>query len=701
MQLIMFKSCVLLLIGYSLASISAKIVAQPANQPVANKTNNMSANQNAVLNPELVNDRHSAWQEEIEVLEPDGSIATNARYLVGRRHQRFQLDDSMEAVDLSAPVKPGITLRVETLRVEGGTLPLNFNPADEFIAVWSEKGFFQTSISRLEMAESIQLQDWVTLQIDLRTKDGPDEGVTVSVSNNHTTDGTYSAMTFCNEKVIADKNGKAVVKHVAPGGISIQTNVETIVRGNASWDQYERYRLVNAAPGETLQLTFGGTGRSIRGSVAFSKNSEDSDLDDLKGEVECKRTNERIKFNIAVNGDFECDEVPVGPCKITIRSRSNFDRTGVRRVYYGTKSFDCDANGSGILSIGIVPLERRGQREMPSPSIEKAATRDEFTSTRKVAVVATTKLEKSNYILLDDQCQSIRSLENIEVPGAWAFNFQFVAFDVERDRLYLLSAYDQISKTQDIYILDLSGKILGSRSLPTFGECRIAVDAASGDLWVLDVESIGKARTVVIDQQGNQTKTFYHSAFSLCYSNVDKAFWFVGSRTVTKVDPDTGETIASYDLPAGVFTISNVIPGPDGGVLALEGMHPDMPKSANRVWRFDSNAKRVASLDVGNTVVKSVAYIGDELWCSGVKIEGTWIANPKVTKVFLRFNRSLETLPDRKLDYSFLGSDRSGKSVWVLQGTELQRVTKNNDGPIQINSVGSIAIEAPIWASSQ
>jgi beta-lactamase regulating signal transducer with metallopeptidase domain len=689
-----YKSRALLLIGFTLTNISATIVAESPHHQVANQINDASETVDADENPELADETPSKSQDEIEVLEPDGSIPSNAKYLIGRRHDQFQLDDLMEPVQVFPPGKACVTRQVEQ-----GKIVQDFDPADEFIAVWSDHGFFQTSIPRLATAKSIQLQGWVTLEIDLRTKERPDNGATISVSNGHTSDGRNSAMTFRNEKVIADKNGNAVIKRVAPGGINIQTNVVTMIRGNTGWDQFERSRIVDGAAGKTLQLTFGGSGRNIIGSIAFPKDSEENDFEDLKGEIECLRTNERIRIDIAVDGNFDCDEVPAGPCKISIRSISNSDRRGLRGGYSGTKSFDCEAIGNDALSIGTVALERTGQVARNSASVERNAVDDDFSSTTKVAVVATVKLERSHYVLLDDRGSMIRSLDNIEVPGAWAFNFQFVAFDINRDRLYLLSAYDRSTNSQTIFQLNLSGKILQSWSQRTSGECRLAVDAKTGDLWVLNIGSIDNAKTQVFDQNGNLTKTYSHAAFCLCYSHVDNAFWFAGSRSVFKVDPANGESIAEYALPRGGFTVSNVIPDPEAGVWAFEQMHPDMPKSANRVWRVDSNAKPVASVDVGNVLVHSAVCVGNELWCSGVTVEGLWIAKPIVRNAFLSFNRRLETLPDRKFDYSFLGAENGGKQIWALQGTELYKITKDQDGPMRIHSVGSMGIEAPIWVS--
>ncbi len=695
----LFRSCLLLLIGFTLSSVSARVVAQTAQQTPA-KQQPVDAPKEQVSTPgpeENAKRTDKALFEsrsEIEVFNPDGSVASNVSYLVGKRHLRLTLDDSLEAVAILGFGNPGTTTHVDN-----GKIPLEFDPTDEFIAAWNENGFFQIAISRLDLEESIKLQRWVTLQVELRTKDGPDIGANISVSNRHTSDGRYSAMSFIYDNVVSDRNGKAVLTRVPPGTVTTDTHVESVRRGDSIWSEYKRSRGVQAAPGATIQLSFGGTGRQVRGSLSFPINSIDGDFADLTGEIECLQTKERVTIQVAVDGSFDCEEVPFGPCKISIRSRSNFDQFRARRVYLGTKNFECNANSSETLSIGNISLERSPPLRTQALDLEKTVVQDGFISNKKVTVVATEKREKPHYILLDNEGQLIRSLDSIEVPNGWAFNYQFVAFDTKRDRLYLLSAHEPTTKSQKLYTLDFSGKILTSRSLEPLWENHIALDSSTGNLWVLSIEKIGNSRVSMFAPEGDPLKNFSIDAFALCYSAVDKAFWVGGSSFVAKVDPVTGESMASYNLPEGVFTISSVIPAPEGGVLAIECKHPENPRSANRVWLFDSKANRSRSADVGDKKIHSAIYFDGEYWCSGKTIEGPSNGVRKISSVFLGFNRKLEPLPDRTFEFTSLGGDAQAKTVWAIQGNKLQRVSKDRDGRLEIVPVGSIPLEGRIWTN--
>ena len=688
------KSCVILFVGFSIASLSARIVAQTPAQIGTKSITPPALNRSSTQDSEIKNTSGSDSQTEIEVLEPDGSVATDARYVVGKRHTRFQLDASLNAVDVFSPKDIS-----KTLQVDDGKIPLSFNPADECLAVWSEKGFFQIAISRLSTQKSLQLQGWVTLDVDLKTHDGPDAGATLSVSNHWTSDGQYSAMTLSNKTVEADQRGNVIVHRVAPGTIVMRTNVSEFKNINSSWTEHERSRTLQAESGATTKLSFGGTGRKIRGNVAFPEDVTLADFELLTGEVECQDNKESVRINIAIDGSFECEDVPFGQCKITIKSNPSMRRFRDWAPFSSTLSFECNSNESGIMSIGTLQLSRRAKSSATQEVAENMPSPDDFRSKLKVAVVGTEKRQKTIYTLFDNEGRLVRSLENIEVPVGWGSVGQYVAFDFPHDRLYLLSAYDEATKSQSLVTLDLTGKILSSRNLKSFSSFRVAVNTTTGDLWLLDVGSIGNSKVWVFDILGNQTKTYLLDAFTLCYSEVDKAFWLAGSRDVNKVDPASGESIASYRLPAGIWSITSIVPDPKGGVVGGEQAHPDMPKSANRIWRFDSNALQVGCVDVGSTRPSSVALIDNEIWVSGTTIVGSVFANPKVSNAFICFNRELERIQDRDLGFSFLGAEVDGKSVWAIHDKELRRVTIDHSVRIQTTAKGSSPIEGAIWAS--
>lgn len=695
-----FKSWAILLIGFCLASVSTRIVAQTPTKQETKSTKPLALSQASKQEPETKTASEKTAQEvdsraEIEVLEPDGSTASKAKFIVGKQFERFRLNSWLDAI----PTQDSNLKFGETRRVDHGKLPLSFSPADDFLAVWSEKGFFQIAISRLATVKSIQLQGWVTLEAELATRAGPDDGGTLSVSNHWTTDGQFRAMEICNETVIADKNGRAIVNRVAPGSIVVKTNVKEVRQGNVGWTEQDRSRTMLAEAGTTVKLAIGGKGRTVRGSLGFPQDDSIRDFGSLWGDIEFLADKERIRIRIDQDGSFECEDVPFGPCRLTIRTRHRIGPAGGPTTYSASSLFECDSKETGVLSIGTVLLKRDVTASASEELKEKVPVSDDFQSAQKVSVVGTDKRENTFYTLFDNEGRLMRSLEKIEVPVGWASEAKYVAFDIRHDRLYLLSAHDSITKSQTLVTLDLSGRILASRLLNSFSNCRIAVNTKTGELWLLNVESIGKSKILVFDLLGNHTKTYSLPAFNLCYSTVDNAFWLSGDREVNKVDADSGESIASFKLPTGIWTCTDVIPDPNGGSICIEVNHPDMPKSANRIWRFDSNANQVGCVDVDKTRVQSVAFLHGEIWVCGLALDGNISGNYKISKSFMRFNRALEPIQDRELGFSYLAGEADGESVWTIADKVLQKVTKDKDGRIQKTAVSTVPVEGALWAS--
>lgn len=695
-----FKSWAILLVGFCLASVSARIVAQTPTKQETKSTKPLASSQTSKQEPETETDSAKTTQEvgsraEIEVLEPDGSAAFKAKFIVGKQFDRFRLNAWLDAI----PTRDSNLKFGETRRVDNGRLPLSFNPAEDFLAVWSEKGFFQIAISRLATVKSIQLQGWVTLEAELATRAGPDDGGTLSVSNHWTTDGQFRAMEISNETVVADKNGRAIVNRIAPGSIVIQTNVKEVRQGNVGWTEQDRSRTMLAEAGTTVKLAIGGKGRTVRGSLGFPQDDSIRDLESLWGDIEFLADKERIRIMIDQDGSFECEDVPFGPCRLTIRSRNRIGRAGDPTIYSATSFFECDSKETGILSIGTVLLKRDVTTSASEELKEKVSVSDDFQSTQKVSAVGTDKRENTFYTLFDNEGRLMRSLEKIEVPSGWVSVAKYVAFDIRHDRLYLLSAHDRITKAQTLVTLDLSGSILASRQLTPISSCRIAVNTKTGDLWLLKVDSIGKSKVYVFDLLGNQTKAYSVYAFNLCYSAVDDAFWFAGNTDVNKVDASSGESIASFKLPTGIWTCTDVIPDPNGGSICIEVNHPDMPKSANRIWRFDSNANQVGCVDVDKTRIQSVAFLDGEIWVSGIALDGNISGNYQISKSFMCFNTALEPIQDREFDFLYLAGEADGKSVWAISDKVLQKVTKDKDGRIQKTAVSTVPVEGALWAS--
>ncbi len=94
----------------------------------------------------------------------------------------------------------------------------------------------------------------------------------------------------------------------------------------------------------------------------------------------------------------------------------------------------------------------------------------------------------------------------------------------------------------------------------------------------------------MLDPEGKLLQSHDHNAFTLSYCESDNSFWLGGQRDIKKVDAKDGRVLSTFELPQGIFAIDPLTPRSDGGVLACEGAHPNMPKSANRLWHIDAQA---------------------------------------------------------------------------------------------------------------
>ena len=184
-------------------------------------------------------------------------------------------------------------------------------------------------------------------------------------------------------------------------------------------------------------------------------------------------------------------------CEIRVLSSRSFSPNRAQPVFYGSKMFESKANQSGMITVGTLELEERN-RTNPA-QVEGGATAlvdDDFHSDMQVAVVASKKAflthkkgetttraevsakngETTNYVLLDNKGDLIRELNDIQVPRDWGSTCKFAAFDLQRNRLYLMSEFDKKSRLRTLHVLDLSGRRLRSRELPV-DSCAIAVDS--------------------------------------------------------------------------------------------------------------------------------------------------------------------------------------------------------------------------------
>jgi len=678
-----------LLFGFSILHCIPIAVAQVAERPV--------------VPPRTGNDSNFVEREEIRVLEPNGAIASNAKYAAGGESSSFEMS---ELLGSNHPT------------IDGGLLPLKFKPDKEFVSVWNDRGFCQLAISQLSTMKSIQLQEWARLSITLMSDGKPDDGMNFIITNDMTSDRQFRGMRFVDHG-IADRNGMINIPVVTPGKINIRTNFRHVSNGVMTSDAWDRSKTVHAKPGTAVNVAIGGSGLKVKGNIAFPEKFEDGNFSELRGEIECIQAHETINIPIEVDGTFECDEVPFGDCEIRVLSSGSFSPNLAQQVFYGSKMFECKANQSGMFTVGTLELEER-DRTKPA-QVEGGATAlvdDDFHSNMQVAVVASKKAflthkkgetttradaaarnsETTNYVLLDNKGDLIRDLEGIQVPRGWGSTCKFAAFDFQRKRLYLMSEFDKKSRLRTLHVLDLFGRRLLSRELPV-DSCGIAVDSNTGNLWVLCVKRIGNSHVQVFDTSGSFLNSYPIDAFSLCYSRFDNAFWMVGSKMVCRVNAATGEATYSHALPSGIWTLTNVIPDPAGGVLAIEALHPDKPKSGNRLLYFDSECRLKETIELGTLRVESAVFLGDEIWICARSFDAKGSEGEVISYVTMSFDRTLKKQTERKQDFVGLAAIEDGKSVWAISETDLQRYSLDIDNQIRKVTSTPFPFGGPISSS--
>ncbi len=630
----------------------------------------------------------------IEVHEPDGEVASNAKFIKSAYTERFSLDESLNTIP------PGFGRASMPLYfADEGLIPRSFRSSDQFLAVWSHQGYCQLAIARLRAMPSIELLPWAKLEVTLKTKYGPDVDAPIVIESISTSDNQFRGME-CTWNVVSDEEGIVSIPNFPPGDGYIRTHVRRQNRNGSSWEQHERRMPFHSIPGETVVLSLGGTGRSIQGKIAFPEGSEVLDFLSLSGVIESKATKEAISLLINADGTFESPLVPFGESSIEIESSPILRFGGQEPRFVGTIDFSCESTADMPQSVGEillsqVPVTVQTHEESTSVSTD----RDDFHSTQTIAlVVGINEGKKMQYALISEEGQQLRPDLKLYGMTGWGTASQHVAFDVPRNRLYL-TAFSKKDNDLSLFTLDLAGRILSTKVLPALGHFRIAVNKENGDLWQLYVRGVGTAGVEVFDLEGNSKFQFPTDAFTLCYSSVDQAMWMVGPTQVAKCDLHSGEVIASWRVPAKIWTFTSVIADPNGGVVCGESLVPDIPESANRLYRIDSNAELVACTDLGKGRIQSIASIANEIWVAGIVIDKISDAqNMKFTRASWCFDRELNFLADRKLDLSVVASSGDAVSVWTFQAGSLQKQSAEN-GTKRVNVSAPWQEANALWSS--
>ncbi|MEQ1827143.1 MAG: hypothetical protein ABL921_14405, partial [Pirellula sp.] len=579
--------------------------------------------------------------------------------------------------------------RIRTVQSSNGLLSLDFEPGEEFLAVWSEAGFYKIAISRLAAKQTIRLEKWAAVEVHSLFPPDPPQRTKLAALNNTTSDGRYQGLTVsCKTEIDYKVIGRLIRIPAGENRLSVEGG---IIKSEPAWSA-----CVWLEPGEYRVIKL-GEGRMVHGKLALPDGLHDITYGHLECTIKSVDTNQTFDAMISDDGTFECGPVPFGASQLEVRIRHTNSNREFRAQ--ATKKFTCLSDGPEPLSIGAVEIEIIARQSNVYEAIgDRVEIQDSFQSSDRAVLVGITQVgEEGRFVLLNADGNSIRLFDQIGRPSFWGGTSQYVTVDFRRDRVYMLSDTHSSLRRETLFTSDLSGKLIAKMPLETNKSHRATLDTSTGNLWLLGVISVGKTDIRVIDTQGIQVATYPIDAFTLCYSSVDQAIWTVGSTKVCKLDPKNGEIQGSFQLPDGIWTLTSVVPCADGGIVAVEQMHPDLPSSANRIWRFDSNAELIASADVGSMHIKSIATYRDEVWVTGFNLRGIW-SNPAGTRTAsLVLNRSLEQLGDRRVECDVVMNAIDGKSIWGIRDKQLHRfVQVDTGGQIVWEKLQSPEIEA-IW----
>jgi hypothetical protein len=198
------------------------------------------------------------------VLLPDGSPAVAAALVLIEKGESAYLDTGLQ------------------VRGNGGSADMTRSDAQgrfEFtpklepdrIFVSHAQGFAETKVADVQKGDKIKLQKWGQLKGLMRVGDAPEPGTTVRLQQNYSPvpdeDGRSSSFSFY-LKADPDSDGTFAFDKVPPGEHRVA--LEYHFKDERYETPLSHGRLVEVKPGETAQVTLGGSGRQVQGRVKLS-----------------------------------------------------------------------------------------------------------------------------------------------------------------------------------------------------------------------------------------------------------------------------------------------------------------------------------------------------------------------------------------------------------------------------------------------
>jgi hypothetical protein len=205
----------------------------------------------------------------------------------------------------------------------------------------------------------------------------------------------------------------------------------------------------------------------------------------------------------------------------------------------------------------------------------------------------------------------------------------------------------------------------------------LAVDPKTGNIWCSGGGDLAHGETVVLDPTGREVDSFPERGIDLVYDPHTDAFWLVGYG-VWKL---SREGTALFHKPHEGWACVSVAADPrDGSVWVCEREHPDVERSANRLWHLDARGAILRSEDLGKRSPFAVS-------CEPTTGTAWVVARSEL----LRRTADGEAQPSIPLKPWALAISPTTGDIWVATEPEV----------VRINRVGEVLSRTPFGSRSQ
>ncbi len=275
---------------------------------------------------------------------------------------------------------------------------------------------------------------------------------------------------------------------------------------------------------------------------------------------------------------------------------------------------------------------------------------------------------KDNLTLLDSkgrQTFRISGFNNCESIGS----SHMVAVDPARKCVWVIE-----NVAHRIRRFDLTGK--ETLAIEAVQGSAIAVDPETGNVWALAGGQIGKGKTIVYDDKGNQVAQYEVHGWDIAYDKKAKAFW-IADNNLTKLSAAKGEVVFSANISTWCASSLDVDPK-TGAAWAAVRQHPQVLKSANQLLKFDESGRNSVTIDLGQ---KSPFRVSVD-----PKDGSVWVA--QFGKSVEQFSADGKSLAEHAVEAIAVQVDPAGSDIWVVTPAEVQRMTSKGNVISRVKHVG-------------